>query len=207
MIPPIYPILDTGALERRNFPVEAAAEAMLEGGARILQFRHKGHWPRAVFAAAEDVAASCARRGVPLIVNDRADFARLLAAGLHVGQDDPPPRQARRLIGPDAVLGLSTHNPGQLASAAGEPLTYVAIGPVFPTGSKENSDPVIELDWLKLPRPFPLVAIGGITRSNALAVLEAGADSVAVISDLLPETCTYESVRARMEEWQRLLTA
>jgi thiamine-phosphate pyrophosphorylase len=207
VIPPIYPILDTGALERRNFPVEAAAEAMLEGGARILQFRHKGHWPRAVFSTAERVAALCTRRGVPLIVNDRADFAALLGAGLHVGQDDLPPRDVRRLIGPDAVLGFSTHNPAQLTSAASEPLTYVAIGPVFPTGSKQNPDPVIGLDWLSLPRPFPLVAIGGITRANALSVLEAGADSVAVISGLLPEPCTYETIRARMEEWQRLLTA
>ncbi|MCC6861077.1 MAG: thiamine phosphate synthase [Bryobacterales bacterium] len=207
MIPPIYAILDTGALARRNLPPEAAAEAMLNGGARLLQFRHKGHWSRGMFAAAERIAALCAARSVPLIVNDRADFALLLGAGLHVGQDDLPPGHARRLIGPDLILGFSTHNPDQLAAAAAQSLTYVALGPVFPTGSKENPDPVIQREWLRLPRPCPLVAIGGITRANALEVLEAGADSVAVIADLLPDPCTPETVRARMEEWQRLLTA
>jgi thiamine-phosphate pyrophosphorylase len=207
MIPRLYPILDTATLERRNCGVEDAAEAMLEAGAGILQFRHKGRWGRTVFERAEAVARMCAQKGVLLIIDDRADMALLLNAGLHVGQDDLPPANARRIIGADAILGLSTHNPGQLAAAEHEPASYLAIGPVCPTGTKENPDPVIGLAVLRLPRTRPLVAIGGITRRNAQELIAAGADSVAVISDLYPDPCTPQTIRARMEEWQRLLNA
>lgn len=207
MIPRLYPILDTATLERRNCSTEAAAAAMLEAGAGILQFRHKGHWGRTIFEQAEAVARLCVERGVLLVIDDRADMAALLGAGLHVGQDDLPPADARRMIGAAAVLGFSTHNPGQLEAAAGEPADYLAIGPVFPTGSKQNPDPVIDPGWLRLPRRVPLVAIGGITRENAREVIAAGADSVAVISDLYPEPCSPEAICARMEEWQRLLNA
>ncbi len=185
---------------------------MLEGGARILQFRHKGHYTRSLFERAECVARLCRQAGAQLIVDDRADIALLLDAGLHVGQEDLPPQDARRLLGPERLLGFSTHSPAQFAAAEQEPLDYMAFGPVFPTRSKEKPDPVVGLAPLpelaarahRLGRP--LVAIGGITRGNARRVLEAGADSVAVISDLLPESCTLETVRARMEEWQRLVT-
>jgi thiamine-phosphate pyrophosphorylase len=207
-LPRIYPILDTETLARRGCPPEAAALALLQGGARILQFRHKGHYSRAAFEQAERVAAHCRAAGVPLIVDDRADIALLLDAGLHLGQSDLPPRDARRLLGPARILGFSTHNPQQLAAALAEPVDYLGFGPIFPTRSKENPDPVIglrSLQELKKQAGLPLVAIGGITRDNALDVLAAGADSVAVIHDILPETCTFSSLRARMEEWLTLL--
>ncbi len=207
-IPRLYPILDTESLARRNLAVERAAEAMIEGGARLVQFRHKGHFSRAVFEQAERVADLCRRAGALFVVNDRADVALLLDAGLHVGQDDLPPEEARRLIGPERMLGFSTHNLAQFAAALEEPVDYVAFGPVYPTQTKVKPDPVVGLGALRKLRALaerPLVAIGGITRENALEVLAAGADSVAVISDLLPDPCTWEGLRTRMEEWQRLV--
>jgi thiamine-phosphate pyrophosphorylase len=207
-LPPLYPILDTAALESRRCPVAAAAKAMLEGGARILQFRHKGHFSRLVFEQAEEVADLCRRHGAVWVVNDRADMARLLGAGVHLGQDDLPPRLARGILGEGALIGFSTHNADQLLAAGAEPADYLALGPLFPTRSKERPDPVLGTAGLRQLRPLtprPLVAIGGITRSSARDVLAAGADSVAVIGDLLPEVCTFESVRERMEEWRRLL--
>jgi thiamine-phosphate pyrophosphorylase len=207
-LPRVYPILDTGTLARRGLGVTAAAEALLEGGAGILQFRHKGHFSRTVYEEAKRVRALCASAGALFVMDDRADMAMLLDAGLHVGQDDLPPADARRLIGPDRVLGFSTHNPEQLCGAAAEPLDYLAFGPVFPTRTKENPDPVVGIEGLRRAREasgrLPLVAIGGITRDTAAAALQAGADSLAVIHDILPEICTFESVRARMEEWRRV---
>jgi thiamine-phosphate pyrophosphorylase len=178
---------------------------MLESGAAILQIRHKGQWTREVYDQACRIARMCEQARIPLIVNDRADMAMLLGAGLHVGQDDLPPAAARRLIGAAATLGYSTHNAEQLEAAAGEPVSYVAIGPMFSTRSKENPDPVVGVarlsEWRRLT-DRPLVAIGGITRANAAAVLEAGADSVAVIGDLIPED---GSIRQRMDEWHRTI--
>ena len=205
-LPPIYPILDTASLGSRDFPATQAAEAWLQGGARILQFRHKGHWSRAVFEEAERVAALCREAGALFVVNDRADMAALVGAGLHIGQDDLAPVDARRVIGPDALLGFSSHNARQLAAAAAEPIDYVAFGPVFPTASKQNPDPVTGLEELRRCRMLtrkPLVAIGGITCDNVSAVFEAGADSVAVIAGMLPEQCTLESLRERMKQWQQ----
>src|SRR5262245_3168712 len=120
-LPRLYPILDTASLERRGCGVEKAAAAFLEGGAGILQFRHKGHWSRTRFEEASGVARMCRDQDVFFIVDDRADIAMLLEAGLHLGQDDLPPRDARKLIGPDAILGFSSHNPQQLSQAGGEP--------------------------------------------------------------------------------------
>jgi thiamine-phosphate pyrophosphorylase len=131
------------------------------------------------------VARLCREDGVDLIVNDRADFAMLLQAGLHVGQDDLSPRDARKLMGPDAVIGFSSHSARQLSAAGGEPVDYVALGPVFRTVSKCNPYPVIGVDEVRRCRALleqPLGAIGGITRENSLEVLNAGADSVAVIA-------------------------
>lgn len=207
-LPRVYPILDTETLARRGCAIETAAEAMLEGGARILQFRHKRQYSRTLFEQAERVAVLARRAGALFLINDRADTAILLDAGLHVGQDDLPPSDARRLLGRDRVLGFSTHNPEQFAAAAAEPVDYLALGPIFATSSKQNPDPVVGLQALQDARKeagLPLVAIGGITRANALEVFAAGADSVALIHDILPETCTFSTVRARMEEWQRLV--
>jgi thiamine-phosphate pyrophosphorylase len=199
--PRFYPILDTAALAVLGMDPVQAAEAMLKGGARILQFRHKGHYSRAVFAEAEAVAGLCRRAGAQYVINDRADVALLLDAGVHVGQDDLPVEEVRRLVGPERVVGYSTHNPEQLAAAAGLAADYVALGPVFPTHSKQNPDPVVGLDEFGRLRALcskPLVAIGGITRARAGEVLAAGADAIAVIGDLLPE------IEERTEEWMRV---
>jgi thiamine-phosphate pyrophosphorylase len=206
-VPRVYPILDAESLERRGIALETAAAAFLEGGAGILQIRQKGHWSRDFFAATRDVARLCGENGTPLIVNDRADFALLLGAGLHVGQDDLSPRDARKLIGSETVLGYSSHNLTQLAAAGGEPVDYVAIGPVFATASKRNPDAVVGVDEIRRCRSLlekPLVAIGGVTLANAREVWAAGADSVAVIGALLPEPGGAHGLRARMEEWLAL---
>src|SRR5581483_2601553 len=207
-LPRVYPILDTGALSQRGISLETAASAFLEGGAGILQIRHKAHWSRAIFDSARTVARLCAEAGADFIVNDRADFALLLNAGLHVGQDDLSPRDARKLMGPDPVIGFSSHNVDQLCAAGGEPVNYVALGPVFGTASKLNPDPAVGIAEIRRCRPLleqPLVAIGGITLDNALDVFQAGADSVAVIAGLLPEPATAHSLRERMEQWQNLV--
>jgi thiamine-phosphate pyrophosphorylase len=154
------------------------------------------------------VARLCREGGAALIVNDRADFAMLLDAGLHVGQEDLPPRDARRLMGADAVIGFSSHNVNQLCAAGGEPVDYVALGPVYATASKLNPDPVTGVEEIRRCRSLiekPLVAIGGITQENAIDVLRAGADSVAVIAGLLPDAATAHSLRERMEQWQQLV--
>jgi thiamine-phosphate pyrophosphorylase len=209
-LPRVYPILDSDALDRRGIALETAAAAILEGGAGILQLRHKGHWSRATFESARKIAALCREAGAAFVVNDRADFAMLLEAGLHVGQDDLPPRDARSLIGAEPLLGYSSHNPSQLCAAGGEPVDYVALGPIFATASKENPDPVVSVDELRRCRALiekPLVAIGGITLENAAAVWAAGADSVAVISGLLPRDASARALRERMEQWRALASA
>jgi thiamine-phosphate pyrophosphorylase len=204
ILPRVYPILDTATLARLNAdPVQAAA-AMLEGGARILQFRHKTFWSRDVFAQAEQIAALCRQAAALFIVNDRADYAHILQAGLHLGQDDLLPEDARKVVGPTAIIGFSTHNPAQMNAAAAEPVDYVAFGPVFTTVSKERPDPTVGLDTLREVRALterPLVAIGGITLETAPSCWNAGADSIAVISALLPEPCTPAAIRARIEQW------
>jgi thiamine-phosphate pyrophosphorylase len=207
-LPRLYPILDTESLERKGVAPETATAAWIEAGAGILQIRHKGHWSRDFFSSAERVARLCREGGALCIVDDRADFALLLGAGLHVGQDDLSPRDARRVIGPDALLGFSSHTAAQLCAAGGEPVDYVALGPVFSTASKRNPDRVVGVEEVRRCRVLlekPLVAIGGITRANAREVLAAGADSIAVIADVLPEPCTPKSLRERMEEWQQLV--
>jgi thiamine-phosphate pyrophosphorylase len=206
-LPRVYPILDTETLAQHGIALDTAAAALLEGGAGILQVRQKGHWTRQVFESARQVACLCREAGAVLVVNDRADFAMLLEGGLHIGQEDLAPRDARKLIGPDALLGFSSHNLEQLSAAGGEPVDYVALGPVYPTSSKHNPDPVVGVDEVRRLRPLidkPLVAIGGITRANAAGAFNAGADSVAVISDLVPQCPTARSLRERMEEWQRI---
>jgi thiamine-phosphate pyrophosphorylase len=208
ILPRLYPILDTESLARCGVALPVAAAAFLEGGAGILQIRHKGHWGREVFDAAGEVARMAREAGAELVINDRADFAMLLAAGLHVGQDDLPPRACRELLGGEAVIGFSSHNARQLAAAGAEPVDYVAFGPMFPTLSKLNPDPVAGLEELRRLRGLidkPLVAIGGITMDNALEVFRAGADAVAVIAGLVPQPATARSLRSRMIEWQILL--
>ena len=200
-----YPILDTETVSRRGVSAVKAARELLAAGIGILQFRHKLFYSREVFSELEAIAAMCSRSGATLVVNDRADLAKLTGAALHLGQDDLRPADARRVMGVEGRIGFSTHNESQLRAAAGESVDYVALGPIFGTGSKQNPDPVVGVEELRRLRPLtslPLVAIGGITRANARLVIEAGADSVAVIGDLFPED---GRIGARAEEWMKLL--
>jgi thiamine-phosphate pyrophosphorylase len=132
-------------------------------------------------------------------------LAKLFGAALHLGQDDMPPAAARTIIGPQTMVGYSTHNEAQLLGSSREPVDYVALGPIFGTSTKQNPDAQVGLAELRRLRPVtprPLVAIGGITRANALSVREAGADSLAIVADLFPED---GNVRRRTEEWIQLL--
>ena len=195
-----YPILDTGTAARRGIDPVPAASAILEGGAGILQLRHKGLFSKEIFQKAREIAGLCRQAGAMFVVNDRADIARLLGAALHLGQDDLSPSDARLVLG-DGFIGFSTHNEAQLRAAAAEPVDYLALGPIFGTATKENPDPVVGIAELRRLRPLtarPLVAIGGITRENTRSVIEAGADSVAVIGDLFPED---GNIRGRVKEW------
>ena len=184
-----------------------AAEALAEGGAAILQIRHKDQWTREAYHAATELASFCRAAGVALIVNDRADIARMLNAGLHIGQEDLPPTDARGVLGDAATLGFSTHSQAQFLAALNEPIDYVALGPIFATGSKPNPDPVVGVAEIARLRPLtskPLVAIGGITLESASEVWRAGADSIALIGDLL-RTPKKQAIRARFEAWRALL--
>ena len=191
-LPRLYAIVDVDVCERMARAPIDVTHAFLAGGASLLQLRAKT-WGSGAFldlACAMTVAAR--RAAANVIVNDRADVATLAdAAGVHVGQDDLPPVHARRLVGPDAVVGLSTHTDSQLLAASAEPISYVAIGPVFGTGTKDTGYNSIGLEAVRHAAVIanraglPLVAIGGITLERAPAVIESGADSVAVITDLL----------------------
>jgi thiamine-phosphate pyrophosphorylase len=207
-LPRFYPILDTDIVAARGLNAVIAAEAILEGGAEILQLRHKTFFSRNVFVQASRIAELCAEARALLVVNDRADVAMMLGAAVHLGQEDLAPADARRVAGPRTPIGFSTHNEQQLRAAAAEPVDYVALGPIFETGSKRNPDPVVGLEELRRLCPLamqPLVAIGGVTRENAATAIGAGADSVAVIGDLIPDHCSKNSLRLRTEEWRQLL--
>jgi len=206
-LPAFYPVLDTFLLAKRGLSASAAAEAILDAGTRILQFRHKPFFSRAVFEDAQRVAELCRAANALFVLNDRADLAALLGAALHLGQDDLAPADARKVVGSEGIIGFSTHNREQLRAGDAEPVEYLAIGPIFSTGSKQNPDPVVGLAELRRLRELtkkPLVAIGGITRETARAVIEAGADSLAVIGDLYPEPLSTAALRRRTKEWLQL---
>ena len=201
LLPRLYPIVDSFACEStRN--LLAYADELAAGGCTLLQYRNKSGNARVMLEQARELKKHLGA-AVRLIMNDRADLC--LATdfdGVHVGQDDLSPESVRRIIGPDRWLGVSTHNPEQLLVADQSPADYLAIGPVFATSSKDKPDPVVGLEGVRRARQLtrkPLVAIGGITRGNAASVIEAGADSVAVISDLLREP------RKSAEEFFRVL--
>ena len=206
VLPAFYPILDVAALSAQGIPTLAAAGAILSSGARILQLRHKEHLSRQMFDTARHVAAVCAEHGATFVMNDRADVARILGCGLHLGQDDLPCQAARAVMGP-GLLGFSTHSAEQLRSAPPE-ADYLALGPIFATGSKVNPDPVVGLQNLRAWRPLsarPLVAIGGITLDNARQVIDAGADSVAIIGGLYSGALTLDLLKERTDAWLRQL--
>ncbi len=188
-LPRLYAILDV-SLWHDPSALLLAAEELAAAGVTLLQYRNKQGNARQMLEHAQSLRNALGS-SIKLIMNERADLC--LAAGfdgLHIGQDDTSPEAARLIIGPDRWLGISTHNPEQIAEADKTDAEYLAIGPVFATTSKANPDPVVGLEGVRRARELTrktLVAIGGITRNNARAVIEAGADSVAVISDLLPD--------------------
>jgi thiamine-phosphate pyrophosphorylase len=192
MIPRLYAIADAGILSARGIAVETFARELRDSGVQLIQYRDKTGSPQQILEAAARIRATLAGSACRLILNDRADLAALANAdGLHVGQDDLAPADARAVLGPDRIIGLSTHTDDQVRAAHLTSADYIAIGPVFATGTKRNPDPVIGLEGIRRARELtikPLVAIGGITRDNARSVIEAGADSVAVISGLLVQS-------------------
>ena len=200
-IPILYPIIDA-AFFKTTAELVAFAEDLEKGGCTLMQYRNKCGNSRVMLDQARKLKQ---HRGesVRLIMNDRADLC--LAAdldGVHIGQDDLAPESVRKLIGSKRWLGVSTHNPEQLAEADRSSADYLAIGPVFLTSSKAKPDPVVGLEGVRRARQLtrkPLIAIGGITRANAASAIEAGADSVAVISDLLRDP------RKSAEEFFRVL--
>lgn len=168
------------------------------GGATLVQLREK-HLPSDAFCKEAKQAIEIARRlNVQIIINDRVDIAMLLHAdGVHLGQGDLHPLAARELLGPSAIIGLSVHNTGQAKKALGLPIDYLAAGPIFPTQSKDNPDPILGLEGMRRIRreigTLPLVAIGGINRNNIGSTIENGADSVAMIGALLAQHQSIES--------------
>ena len=188
-LPRLYAILDPSCF-RDEAAMFTAAEELSAAGVTLIQYRNKSGNARQMLEQARMLKQSLGGR-VKLIMNDRADLC--VAAGfdgLHIGQDDISPEGARAIIGPDLWLGISTHNAEQIAEGDRTDADYLAIGPVFATASKQNPDPVVGLEGVRRARELtrkPLVAIGGITRANAPSVIEAGAESIAVISDLLPD--------------------
>jgi thiamine-phosphate pyrophosphorylase len=187
VIPRLYAIMDpaqTGAREATE-----VFEALLGAGVRLIQYRDKKSPALEIFKMSLQFAGQARRTGCAFVVNDRADIAWAVGAdGVHVGQDDLPVELARRVVGPERWIGYSTHDLSQVRKAASTSADYIAFGPIFQTRSKERPDPVVGLEGLRRAREAtgkPLVAIGGITAENARAVLEAGADAVAVIHDLI----------------------
>lgn len=199
MFPALYAILDPILTTQ---PLLTVAEKLADAGVQLIQLRDKRASPANLYASASELSDFLAPREVRFILNDRPDIAALAgAAGVHVGQEDVPVEEARRICGASRWVGVSTHNIEQLRQADLTSADYIAVGPVFPTGTKINPDPVVGLEFLRQARRLtkkPLVAIGGITLETAADVFRAGADSVAVIRDLL----VVENVAERAREYQ-----
>lgn len=208
MLPPrFYPILDTAVLAACGLDTVEAARVLVGEGVQILQYRHKAFFSRSHFAQVRDIARLCHQAGILFVLNDRSDLARLFSVGVHLGQSDLPPVEARAILGMNLPMGYSTHNETQLAEANGSPADYLALGPVFGTTSKERPDPTLGLEEfrrLAAGSVKPLVAIGGIDLQNASRVFQAGAASVAVISDLLEPDKSLEGLRKKVRDWLTL---
>ncbi len=203
MLPRIYPITDCGLSGKTH---TEQVKLLVEGGAKLIQLREKNASSGKFYADALEALMIARDRKVKIIINDRCDIAYLIGAdGVHLGQEDLPPEYARRLLGEDIIIGYSTHNPTQALQAVKMPVDYISVGPIFPTQTKSNPDPVVGLEGLReirhLVGSFPIVAIGGITIQNAEQVLEAGASSVAVISDIVKS----ENIIEKMKDFASLL--
>ncbi len=186
VLPRLYVILDAALL---TVPETECAQKLAAAGVRLLQYRNKSAPARELFECSKRLSCLLIPQGVTFVVNDRADVAAAAeASGVHAGQEDLRAEAARSVIGTGKLLGVSTHNVDQFKEAAATSADYVAVGPVFSTSTKANPDPVVGIELIRGIRPLtdkPIVAIGGITLERAAEVLQAGADSVAVISDIL----------------------
>jgi thiamine-phosphate pyrophosphorylase len=201
---PLYVILDRAAARGRELP--ALLEAVLAGGGRVVQLREKTMPMAELFPLARTLRERCRRAGALFIVNDRADLALALGAdGLHVGQEDLPAAAARRILRPGMILGVSTHDEPQARRAREDGADYIAVGSIFPTGTKAGFQ-LVGLDLLRELRPrlgVPVVAIGGITEANVAQVMEAGADAAAVISAVCGTPDPREATARLLEVMQR----
>jgi thiamine-phosphate pyrophosphorylase len=200
VLPRLYVILDATLLN--NSPYHCAQE-LAGAGVRLMQYRDKSACARDLLETSRQLASSLKASGCSLVVNDRPDVAALArAAGVQVGQEDLGPEQVRTVVGADMWVGVSTHNLEQFRRAANTTADYIAVGPIFPTTSKANPDPVVGLELLRQVRSLterPIVAIGGITLDRAASVIVAGADSVAVIRDVLCAERPGEQARRYIE--------
>jgi thiamine-phosphate pyrophosphorylase len=200
VLPKLYVILDATLLN--NSPHDCARE-LAAAGVRLLQYRDKSASARDLMKTSRELVSSLRAHGSSLIVNDRPDVAALAgAAGVHVGQEDLEPEQARVVVGEEQWVGVSTHNLEQFRRAAATSADYIAVGPIFATTSKANPDPVVGLELLRQVRTLtdkPIVAIGGITLERAASVIAAGADSVAVIRDVVCAANPGERARRFLE--------
>jgi len=200
VLPKIYPITDVSLA---GISHAEQVGRLIAGGATFIQLREKHASPRDFFEAAKPAIEIARKNNVMIIINDRVDIARALGAdGVHLGQDDLPPNAAREVLGPDAIIGFSTHSVEQAIDAAGLPIDYIAIGPIFETKTKENPDPIVGLDGLAEVKKnignIPLVAIGGIDLDNVLDVLAAGADSIALVSTIVGDPALISAKTAQL---------
>jgi len=199
-LPRLYAIADATFGD----PIQLAAN-LFNGGARLVQVRNKNGSPKELLQQVDRIL-SIAPKGAFIVVNDRVDVALITGAGVHLGQMDLPPAAARGLLGSESMIGFSTHNLDQALEADTLPVDYVAVGPIFPTTTKKNPDPVVgvaALETICKTIRKPVVAIGGISLENAKDVLNAGAASIAVIRDLLDSP----NIVARVQIWMELLGA
>ncbi|HEY6944459.1 MAG TPA: thiamine phosphate synthase [Candidatus Acidoferrum sp.] len=186
VLPRLYVILDAALL---NIPETECVRQLVDAGVRLLQYRNKAASSRELLERSKRLGAELVPSGVTFIVNDRSDVAVLAgASGVHVGQEDLAVEEARAVVGAEKLVGISTHNRAQFEQAAATSADYIAVGPISSTSTKLNSDPVVGTEFIREVRPLtdkPIVAIGGITLERAAEVIRAGADSVAVIGDIL----------------------
>ncbi len=208
-LPRLYAILDIDLLTARALDLASVATALRAAGVKLVQYRNKQGTARAMLNDAALLKKIFAASNTTLIMNDRADLALLAGFnGVHVGQEDLSPEDARGILGNDAWIGVSTHSAQQVIEANQTSCDYIAYGPIFSTASKNNPDPLVGLAGLRTARSLtrkPLIAIGGITHHNCRAVLEAGANSVAVISGVLPANGQSSATRHIAEEFLKLL--
>jgi thiamine-phosphate pyrophosphorylase len=205
-LPPLIAIVDADVARHAGWTIVDLTAACLSGGGTLLQLRAKGAPGGWLFDIASAAVAMVHEAEARMIINDRADIARLSGAdGVHVGQNDLAPELIRHIVSEQAIVGCSTHTPAQMAAAVGQPVDYVAVGPVFETRTKQSEYAAIGLDGVRAAADaaraagLPLVAIGGITLETAADVVAAGADSVAVISDLLAGGNPQARVRAYLD--------